>query len=59
VGAPWQLIFLILGGAGMRSVYGYFCSEGARGKGVGAGRSRSAEDVGALLADIRKTVHLS
>ena len=53
---PWQLIFLILGGAGIAFCLVLFALKEPVRKGVGAGVAVPLKDVGAYLLSIRKTV---
>ncbi len=53
---PWQMIFLIIGGAGIAFCFVLFALKEPVRKGIGAGISVPIKDVGAYLLSIRKTV---
>jgi MFS family permease len=53
---PWQLIFLILGAAGIAFCFVLMALKEPVRKGVGAGVAVPLKDVGAYLMSIRKTV---
>lgn len=53
---PWQLIFLMLGGAGVAFCLIVFAIKEPSRKGIGAGVAVPLKDVGAYLLSIRKAV---